>query len=131
MNLPNALTVGRIVLAPVVALLPFVDSWQWRFVAFVLFVLVAVTDYYDGKLARTRNLVTNLGKLLDPLADKLLLLSTFVPMYLLQRSSGEVPWWIDVMRGAPYVDERLRPGEFPFVLPGGVLGSFPLWVLVV
>src|SRR5919199_6074422 len=104
MNLPNALTVGRIVLAPVVALLPFVDSWQWRFVAFVLFVLVAVTDYYDGKLARTRNLVTNLGKLLDPLADKLLLLATFVPMYLMQRP-GEVPPWVGAMSGV-----RTDPG---------------------
>src|SRR3712207_5133926 len=88
MNLPNALTVGRIVAAPVVAMLPFLPAWEPRLTGFVLFILVAVTDYYDGKLARSRNLVTNLGKLLDPLADKLLLLATFLPMFLLVGSGG-------------------------------------------
>ena len=69
MNLPNAITVGRIIVTPLIALLPLVDSWTARTVAFVLYVVAAVTDYYDGMLARTRNLVTDLGKLLDPLAD--------------------------------------------------------------
>ena len=80
MNLPNALTVARIAAAPVVATLAFQPSWAPRLAGFVLFIVVAVTDYYDGKLARSRNLVTDLGRLLDPLADKLLLLATFVPM---------------------------------------------------
>lgn len=56
--------------------------------AFVLYIVAAVTDYVDGKLARDRGQVTDLGRLLDPLADKLLLLGTFVPMYLLQGSGG-------------------------------------------
>src|SRR5215207_3080010 len=83
MNLPNSLTVARIVASPVVALLPFASSWGLRLVGFWLFIAVAVTDYYDGHLARSRDLVTDLGRLLDPLADKLLLLATFVPMFLL------------------------------------------------
>ena len=58
MNLPNALTVARIFAAPVVAALPFTERWDTRLFAFVLFVVVAVTDYYDGKLARTRGMVT-------------------------------------------------------------------------
>ncbi len=131
MNLANALTVGRIVVAPLVALLPFAPSWELRLAGFVLFIVAAVSDYYDGMIARTRNLVTNLGKLLDPLADKLLLVCTFVPMYLMQRSIGEAPWWIRTMRGEPLLDEIRRGGEFPFVLPGGLLATFPLWVLVV
>jgi phosphatidylglycerophosphate synthase len=88
-----------------------------------LFIAVAVTDYYDGKIARARNLVTNLGKLLDPLADKLLLLATFVPMYLLQRPAADVPLWAEAMRGAALGPDAgpamsLGGGGAPFVLPG-------------
>jgi len=84
-NLPNAITVGRIALTPLIAWLPFTTSWSARLFAFVLFLIAAVTDYWDGHLARSRNLVTDLGRLLDPLADKMLLLATLIPMYLLQR----------------------------------------------
>ena len=83
MNLPNALTVGRIAATPLIAVLPFADSWTLRLAAFVLFTVAAITDYVDGYLARSRKQETDLGRLLDPLADKLLLVGTFVPMYLL------------------------------------------------
>ena len=88
MNLPNALSLGRIVAAPFIALLPFAPTWQLKLAGFVLFIAAAITDYYDGVLARNRNLVTDLGKLLDPLADKLLLVATLVPIYLLQAGHG-------------------------------------------
>ena len=88
MNLPNTLTVARICVTPLIAWLPFVPDWRWRLVAFALFIAAAVTDYWDGHFARTRGLITDLGKQLDPLADKLLLLGTFVPMYLLQAPAG-------------------------------------------
>jgi phosphatidylglycerophosphate synthase len=127
-NLPNALTVARIVAAPAVAWLPFVPSWQARLLGFVLFVVVAVTDYYDGKLARERGLVTNLGKLLDPLADKLLLLATFVPMYLLQRPGGVWPE-VAATLGVPVPLVGVG-GQFPFVLPGRVV-PLPFWVVAV
>lgn len=102
MNLPNALTVGRIAVTPLIAVLPFASSWVLRLIAFILFTLAALTDYVDGKLARSRKEVTNLGKLLDPLADKLLLFGTLIPMYLLasrfpfRTPLGDVglPWWI-------------------------------------
>ncbi len=71
MNLPNTITTGRILAAPFIAALPFIASPGVRLAAFVLYIIAAVTDYYDGKLARTRNLITDLGRLLDPLADKL------------------------------------------------------------
>src|ERR1044071_3752365 len=102
MNLPNALTVGRIAVTPLIAVLPFADSWTLRLIAFVLFTLAAVTDYVDGMLARSRKQETDLGRLLDPLADKLLLVGTFVPMYLLasdfpfETPIGNIglPWWL-------------------------------------
>ncbi|HVX40742.1 MAG TPA: CDP-alcohol phosphatidyltransferase family protein [Gemmatimonadaceae bacterium] len=102
MNLPNALTVGRIAATPLIAVLPFSNSWGLRLVAFVLFTIAAITDYVDGKLARSRKEETDLGRLLDPLADKALLVGTFIPMYLLATTfpfvtpMGPVglPWWI-------------------------------------
>ncbi|MFY7922146.1 MAG: CDP-alcohol phosphatidyltransferase family protein, partial [Gemmatimonas sp.] len=56
-NLPNAITMGRIALTPLIAWLPFTTSWSARLGAFVLFLVAAVTDYWDGHLARSRNLV--------------------------------------------------------------------------
>jgi CDP-diacylglycerol---glycerol-3-phosphate 3-phosphatidyltransferase len=105
-NLPNALTVARIGLTPPVAALPFIDTPSARFAAFVLFVAAGVTDYLDGRLARSRGDETDLGKVLDPLADKLLLIGTMVPMYWLART------------------------EFPFVTPWGPVGV-PLWIVLV
>ena len=105
MNLPNALTAARIAVTPLIAALPFFDSWKLRLVAFVLFTVAAITDYVDGMLARSRKEETDLGRLLDPLADKALLVGTFVPMYLL----------------AP---------TFPFITPFGSVG-LPLWIIVV
>ena len=119
MNLPNAITVGRIALTPLIAWLPFTTSWSARLVAFVLFLVAAITDYWDGHLARSRNLVTDLGRLLDPLADKLLLLATLVPMYLLQRHADLV-----VAHGGE------ADSPFLFELPFGRV-SLPLWIVLV
>jgi len=105
MNLPNALTVGRIVVTPLIAILPFANSWTLRLAAFLLFTLAAITDYIDGHLARSRKEETDLGRLLDPLADKALLVGTFVPMYLLS-------------------------SDFPFVTPVGTIG-LPWWIIVI
>ena len=121
MNLPNAITVGRIAAAPFVALLPLLPSWPARIAAFVLFLVAAITDYWDGHLARTRNLVTDLGRLLDPLADKLLLVATFVPMWWLMRDASLVL----PLRSFP----TMRP-PFPFVTPIGFV-ALPLWIPLV
>src|SRR5689334_23753113 len=86
MNLPTAITVGRIVITPAISALPFIPTPSARFGAFALFLLAAVSDWADGYLARKHKLETNLGKILDPLADKLLLVGTFVPMYWLART---------------------------------------------
>ena len=86
MNLPNALSAGRIVATPLIAALPFFNSSALRLTAFVLFLIAAITDYVDGHVARSRKEETDLGKMLDPLADKLLLVGTFVPMYMLAKT---------------------------------------------
>ena len=127
MNLPNAITVARIATTPLIAWLPLVESWPMRLLAFVLFIAAAVTDYYDGMLARTRNLVTDLGRLLDPLADKLLLVATFVPMWLLQRPLREGrALSLDVPLAVALEQERW----FPYVTPLGLV-PLPLWVILV
>jgi phosphatidylglycerophosphate synthase len=82
-NLPNGLTVARIIVTPLIAALPFVESSRMRFAAFILFLAAAISDWFDGHLARTRKQETDLGRMLDPLADKLLLVGTFVPMYFI------------------------------------------------
>lgn len=103
-NLPNAITLGRIVLAVVVAPMVMTDSFGWRLSGFIVFLIAAFSDLYDGHLARSRNLISDFGKLMDPLADKLLLAATFIPFYLLCHGAepetpfpwfgGVLPWWI-------------------------------------
>lgn len=93
MNLPNALSAGRIVATPLIAILPFANSAGLRLIAFVLFVMAAVTDYVDGYLARRRKQETDLGRLLDPFADKALLIGMFVPMYFLARPMPFLTLW--------------------------------------
>ncbi len=104
LNLPNAITIGRIVLAVLLAPMILTDSFGVRLAAFIVFLIAAFSDMVDGKLARSRNLITDFGKLADPLADKLLLASTFITFYYLSHGGepitpfawfgGELPWWI-------------------------------------
>ena len=122
MNLPNGITIGRIVVAPLIAVLPLIDSWAMRLLAFVLFIVAAVTDYVDGHLARSRNLITDLGRLLDPLADKLLLVATFVPMYFMMAPRDD--------RFAGIVPEFGDAFDFPFHTPFGDV-ALPWWVLAI
>lgn len=86
MNVPNQLTMSRIFLIPFFVAFLLMENvtsnllavMLFRWAALGVFVLAAITDYYDGKLARQYNLVTNFGRLFDPLADKLLTMSAFV-----------------------------------------------------
>lgn len=82
-NLPNAITTLRVLLAPVVTVLLFESSASVRLVAFGVFLIAALSDLVDGALARRRGEITDFGKLVDPLADKLLLVATLIPFYLL------------------------------------------------
>jgi len=119
-NLPNAITVARIAASPLIAWLPFAPNASSRLIAFVLYLAAAITDYWDGHLARTRNLVTDLGRLLDPLADKLLLVATFVPMLWLMGAAAPLLL-------PPGVESR---PPFAFVTPVGFV-TLPWWVAAV
>lgn len=106
LNLPNAITVGRILVCPAIFALAMRSTTQAGFAAFVLFVIAGLSDVWDGYLARKHGWITDVGKLLDPVADKLLLASTFIPFYLISQRPGtgdDVPFW----------------------------GPLPLWVLLV
>lgn len=79
MNLPNKLTVVRICLVPFFVFFMLAEFIPYRFLyALVLFSVAAYTDHLDGKIARSRNLVTNFGKLMDPLADKIMVMSALI-----------------------------------------------------
>ncbi len=83
-NLPNKLTMIRILGIPafiVLAVFPiFPADWLWRVVSCLVFIVIAATDFLDGQIARKRNLVTNFGKFLDPLADKMLIFGALLAL---------------------------------------------------
>jgi phosphatidylglycerophosphate synthase len=133
MNLPNWITVGRIAFTPLLIWLPLQVDPGYRLAAFVLFLLVAISDYYDGMLARTRGMVTDLGKMLDPLADKLLLAGTFIPMFWLQSPADDlVLGWFQGGLGTPAAREVLS--HYPFVVSFGgadLRVPLPWWVVAI
>ena len=77
-NLPNLLTISRIVVIPVIFLTLYINSFAWQMFTAILFVIASVTDYFDGYLARARGQTSAFGRLLDPIADKLLVSSALV-----------------------------------------------------
>jgi CDP-diacylglycerol--glycerol-3-phosphate 3-phosphatidyltransferase len=95
-NVANALTVLRLLLVPVFLLALFQDGGDdagWRVVACAAFAVASVTDRIDGQLARRRGLVTDFGKIADPIADKALIGAALIGLSLL----GELPWWVTVV----------------------------------
>lgn len=93
MNLPNAITVSRLFLTAGFILLVEQESTWGHFIALILFIIAAISDFVDGWLARKMNLVTPLGKLLDPLADKILVCSAFVFL----TAKGLCPVWVTAL----------------------------------
>lgn len=77
-SLPNLLTISRIVVIPVIFMMVYIQSSVWQLLAAVLFIIASITDYLDGYLARARNETSAFGRLLDPIADKLLVASALV-----------------------------------------------------
>lgn len=79
MNLPNKLSLARIIMVPVFAFLLLGTNIPYHFLwAFLVFAAASYTDHLDGKIARTRNMITTFGQFLDPLADKVLIMTTFI-----------------------------------------------------
>jgi CDP-diacylglycerol--glycerol-3-phosphate 3-phosphatidyltransferase/cardiolipin synthase len=90
MNLPNKLTMARILAVPVFIVLYMMGH---NIIATIVFILASLTDMLDGQIARKRGLVTNFGKIMDPLADKILVYSAFICMVQI----GIVPGWMLVI----------------------------------
>ncbi|QNJ95695.1 CDP-diacylglycerol--glycerol-3-phosphate 3-phosphatidyltransferase [Mycolicibacterium fluoranthenivorans] len=95
-NIANLLTGVRLVLVPVFVYTLFIGDGHetfWRTIAFVIFAVAVITDHFDGALARSYGMVTEFGKLADPIADKLLIGAALVGLSML----GDLPWWITVV----------------------------------
>ena len=88
-NVPNALTVLRLVLVPVFLWLLLENTTASRWWALAVFAVAAYTDHLDGEIARKHNIITNFGKLADPRADKFLTLGAFIALSIL----GDLTWW--------------------------------------
>ena len=96
LNIANALTVSRLLLVPVFLLALFADggiNTGWRWVALAIFAIASITDHVDGNIARSRNLVTDFGKIADPIADKALTGSALIGLSAL----GQLPWWVTIV----------------------------------
>ncbi len=95
MNLPNKLTIFRVILIPFVVLFLLLDpsNQVYRMIALVIFIIASLTDLLDGKIARKYNLITNFGKFMDPLADKLLVCSCMICLV----GIGQLPAWVVVI----------------------------------
>lgn len=95
MNTPNKLTVGRMIMVPFLVLF-LLTGWGGeanRYISLAIFVIASVTDWFDGYLARKHHLVTNFGKFMDPLADRLLVCSAMICLIELER----LPAWIVII----------------------------------
>ena len=94
MNLPNKLTVFRVILIPFFVVLLLFDITAYDdWIALAIFIIASLTDFLDGHIARKYNLVTNFGKFMDPLADKLLVCSALICLVELSR----IPAWIVIL----------------------------------
>ena len=92
-NLPNALTLARLVAVPVIGVLLFMQTTLTRDLAAALFVAAAVTDFVDGAVARRRGITSDFGALMDPIADKALITVALVGLSAL----GDLAWWVTIV----------------------------------
>ena len=144
-NIANIITVVRILLAPLFVWLVLLDGGEhglWRFIAAALFIAAIATDGLDGALARKRNLVTNSGIILDPIADKILIGGALIALGLV----ADLPWWVVIvilareigitlfrlMALADRVIPASRGGKLKTVLQAVTLSSWlvPTWLLL-
>lgn len=94
MNLPNKLTSARLVLTVVFVVLFYLPVANAHTFALAIFIVASITDYLDGEIARRRNLVTSFGKLMDPLADKILMTAALILVAVEPSLKGAVPVWL-------------------------------------
>lgn len=133
MNLPNKLTLGRVGLAGVMTVfLEFAAVPFFTAAAFAVFVVAAITDYWDGRLARRLNAVTHFGQLMDPLADKILVSAAFISFAAVGQI---VPAWIVILiigREFAVTGLRLLAAKEGRIIEAGVWGKHKTaWQLIV
>lgn len=125
MNTPNKLTVARMILVPflVVFMLTGWGGEANRWICLAIFVVASVTDWFDGHLARKYNLITNFGKFMDPLADKLLVCSAMICMIELDRLPA---WVVIIIIGREFIISgfRLIAAENGVVIAANYWGKF-------
>ncbi|MFC8454378.1 CDP-diacylglycerol--glycerol-3-phosphate 3-phosphatidyltransferase [Kitasatospora sp. NPDC057223] len=95
-NIANMLTMLRLLLVPVFVLLLFADGGhdpKWRSVAWASFAVAMITDLFDGEIARRKGLVTDFGKIADPIADKAIMGAALIGLSVL----GDLPWWVTIL----------------------------------
>lgn len=125
MNTPNKLTVARMILVPFLVIF-MLTGWGRdanRWICLVIFVAASVTDWFDGHLARKYNLITNFGKFMDPLADKLLVCSAMICMIELDRLPA---WVVIIIIGREFIISgfRLIAAENGVVIAANYWGKF-------
>ena len=125
MNLPNKLTVLRVIMVPffVFFMLTDVGGPANKWIALVLFCVASLTDMLDGKIARARNLVTNFGKFMDPLADKLLVCSAMICMIPLGKLQA---WFVIIIIAREFIISgfRLVAADNGIVIAASYWGKF-------
>lgn len=130
MNLPNKLTVARLILTFIFVGILSTEFPNSHTIAAILFAIAAITDFFDGYLARKHNLITNFGKLMDPLADKVLLGAGFI----LLSEMGLIPGWVVVIifaREFFVTGLRLVASSAGHVLPAEKIGKQKtIWQIV-
>lgn len=122
MNLPNKLSMLRILLIPVFVILALMNAPAAQYAAVGVFVLASITDALDGHIARKNGLVTNFGKFIDPIADKLLVMSALI--VLVER--GRMPGWVCIVmlaREFAVSGFRLVAAGTGKVIAAGILGK--------
>ena len=125
MNTPNKLTIARMIIVPflVIFLLTGWGGEANRYISLTLFVVASVTDWFDGYLARKNNLVTNFGKFMDPLAEKLLVCSAMICMIDLKRLPA---WFVIIIIAREFIISgfRLIAAENGIVIAANYWGKF-------
>ena len=125
MNLPNKLTVLRMIMIPffVVFMLTDLGGTYGKYIALAIFVIASLTDLLDGKIARKRNLVTNFGKFMNPLADKLLVCSALICLVEMDRLAA---WMVIVIISREFIISgfRLIASDNGVVIAASYWGKF-------
>ena len=131
MNLPNKLTIARVIMIPFFLVFLMTDFFEAaRYVALSIFIIASLTDMLDGKIARKYNLVTNFGKFMDPLADKLLVCSAMIAF----TGMGIMPAWIVIIiiaREFIISGFRLIAAEKNVVIAAGMSGKIKTTVQMI